>query len=120
MTTASTTSTGPPQISPTTEPATLRAPAPGTNALVKLVDRPATPRDDSARAVVPRLLRITAELGWRLLVVVAAVYVLGWAASYVAAVVIPVAVALLLAALLSPAVHRLQTHRVPRGSRRRW
>jgi len=115
MTTASTPSTGPPQISPTTEPATLRAPAPGTNALVKLVDRPATPRDDSARAVVPRLLRITAELGWRLLVVVAAVYVLGWVASYLAAVVIPVAVALLLAALLSPAVHRLQTHRVPRG-----
>jgi predicted PurR-regulated permease PerM len=33
----------------------------------------------------------------------------------VAAVVIPVAVALLLAALLSPAVHRLQTHSVPRG-----
>ena len=115
MTTASTPSTSPPPISPTTEPTTLGASSGGTNALIKLADRPAAPRDDDARAVVPRLLRITAELGWRLLVVVAAVYVLGWVASYVAAVVIPVAVALLLAALLSPAVHRLQTHSVPRG-----
>ncbi|HSK98001.1 MAG TPA: AI-2E family transporter [Euzebyales bacterium] len=58
---------------------------------------------------------MSAALGWRWLVVVAALYVLGQAASYVAAVVIPMAVALLLAALLSPAVHRLQVHGVPRG-----
>ena len=58
-------------------------------------------------------------LGWRLLVVVAALYVIGDVASYLAAVVIPVAVALLLAALLSPAVHRLQSGGVPRGARDR-
>jgi predicted PurR-regulated permease PerM len=61
------------------------------------------------------VLRVTAALGWRLLVVVAALYVIGVVASYLAAVVVPVAVALLLAALLSPAVHRLQTLGVPRG-----
>src|SRR5512133_2475358 len=66
-------------------------------------------RAEDAGVVVPRVLRVTAALGWRSLVVVAALYVLGQAASYVAAVVIPMAVALLLAALLSPAVHRLQT-----------
>ena len=70
---------------------------------------------DDVRGTVPRILRVTAALGWRLLVVVAALYVIGQVASYLAAVVIPVAVALLLAALLSPAVHLLQTRRVPRG-----
>ena len=69
--------------------------------------------DDSD--LVPRVLRVAAALGWRLLVVVAALYVVGIVVSYLAAVVVPVAVALLLAALLSPAVHRLQVHGVPRG-----
>ena len=64
---------------------------------------------------VPRVLRTSAALGWRFLVVVAALYVVGWVAGYLAAVVVPVAIALLLAALLSPAVHRLQEHNVPRG-----
>jgi predicted PurR-regulated permease PerM len=75
------------------------------------VDRP-----DDIRTLVPRVLRVTAELGWRLLVVAAALYVIGVVVSYLAAVVVPVAVALLLAALLSPAVHRLQGHGVPRGA----
>jgi putative heme transporter len=64
---------------------------------------------------VPRVLRVSAALGWRLLVVVAALYVIGLAISYVATVVVPVAIALLLAALLAPAVHWLQGRRVPRG-----
>jgi putative heme transporter len=75
----------------------------------------AVSRAEDVGAAVPRVLRVSAALGWRWLVVVAALYVLGQAASYVAAVVIPMAVALLLAALLSPAVHRLQTGGVPRG-----
>jgi predicted PurR-regulated permease PerM len=72
-------------------------------------------RPDDVRGTVPRVLRVTAALGWRLLVVVAALYVIGLVASYLAAIVVPVAVALLLAALLSPAVHQLQTRGVPRG-----
>jgi predicted PurR-regulated permease PerM len=47
--------------------------------------------------------------------VVAALYVIGSAIAYVAAVVVPVAIALLLAALLAPAVHWLELRRVPRG-----
>jgi putative heme transporter len=58
--------------------------------------------------------RVSAALGWRLLVVVAAVYVLGVVAGRLAAVVVPVAVAVLLAALLSPAVATLQRHGAPR------
>jgi predicted PurR-regulated permease PerM len=64
---------------------------------------------------VPRILRVGAALGWRLLVVVASLYVIGLGAAYLAPLVVPVAVALLLAALLSPAVHRLHDHGVPRG-----
>ena len=71
--------------------------------------------DSDIPDVVPRVLRVSAALGWRLLVVVAALYVIASAVSYVAAVVVPVAIALLLAALLAPAVHWLQERRVPRG-----
>ena len=74
---------------------------------VPLVGRTRFDRADNVRPLVPRVLQVSAALGWRLLVVVAALYVLGWVASYLAAVVVPVAVALLLAALLSPAVQRL-------------
>jgi predicted PurR-regulated permease PerM len=79
------------------------------------VERTQIDRADDVHSLVPRVLQVTAALGWRLLVVVAALYVLGIVASYLAAVVVPVATALLLAALLSPAVHRLQTSGVPRG-----
>jgi predicted PurR-regulated permease PerM len=72
-------------------------------------------RDDDIPELVPRVLRVSAALGWRLLVVVAALYVIASAVSYVAAVVVPVAIALLLAALLAPAVHWLQVRRVPQG-----
>ena len=71
--------------------------------------------DDDTSELVPRILRVSAALGWRLLVVVAALYVIATAVSYVATVVVPVAIALLLAALLAPAVHWLQVRGVPRG-----
>jgi len=64
---------------------------------------------------VPWVLRASAALGWRFLVVVATLYVIGTAAGFLAAVVVPVAIALLLAALLAPAVHWLQERDVPRG-----
>ena len=77
--------------------------------------RPAPSASDDITASVPRALRVCAALGWRVLVVAAALYVLGVVVSYLAAVVVPVAIALLLAALLAPAVTRLQSWRVQRG-----
>jgi predicted PurR-regulated permease PerM len=71
--------------------------------------------DDDIPGLVPRALRVAAAMGWRLLVVVAALYVIGTVVAYLAAVVVPVAIALLLAALLAPAVHWLQVRQVPRG-----
>lgn len=64
---------------------------------------------------VPRTLRVAAALGWRALVVVAALFVVGQVLGTLASVVVPVAVALLLAALLDPAVRWLVGHRVPRA-----
>jgi predicted PurR-regulated permease PerM len=64
---------------------------------------------------VPKVLRVSAAVGWRLLVVLAAVAAVSWILGYLAVVIIPVAIALLLAALLAPAVAKLVSWRVPRG-----
>ncbi|USX50145.1 AI-2E family transporter [Lentzea sp. HUAS12] len=64
---------------------------------------------------VPKLLRVSAALSWRFVVVVAALYVVAYVFGYLASIVIPVAIALLLAALLSPGVSKLVEWRVPRG-----
>ena len=69
-------------------------------------------RDEQA---VPRLLRVSAAISWRLLVVVGAVAVTAFVAVRLAGVVVPVAVALLLAALLALAVSQLHAAGVPRG-----
>lgn len=64
---------------------------------------------------VPRSLRIGAAVAWRLLVVAAALIVVGVLVAYLAAVVVPVAIALLLSALLSPAVRGLHERGLPRA-----
>ncbi len=64
---------------------------------------------------VPLLLRVSAALSWRFVVVVAALYVVAYVLGFLATIVIPVAIALLLAALLSPGVSKLVDWRVPRG-----
>lgn len=70
---------------------------------------------EDIRQVVPRILRVSAALGWRLLIVMAVLYVIGIMASYLAPLLVPVAIALLLAALLAPAVGFLARHKVRRG-----
>ncbi|MGH3629432.1 MAG: AI-2E family transporter [Sciscionella sp.] len=54
-------------------------------------------------------------MSWRGLVVLAAIGVLAYIVGYLALVMIPLAIALLLAALLSPAVGQLARRRVPRS-----
>ncbi|PRY40562.1 AI-2E family transporter [Umezawaea tangerina] len=65
--------------------------------------------------LVPRPLRVAAALSWRFLVLVAALYVVGTVTGYLAGIVVPVAIALLLAALLVPGVDDLAGRGVPRG-----
>jgi predicted PurR-regulated permease PerM len=75
-------------------------------------DRSTSSRDD---AEVPHSLRISAAWSWRLIVV----GVVGWALlrfiGIISVVVVPLAIALLLSALLAPAVGRLFRLKVPRS-----
>jgi predicted PurR-regulated permease PerM len=64
---------------------------------------------------VPKVLRVSAALSWRLLAVAGAVWLISWIVGYLAVVIIPVAIALLLTALLAPAVGQLARWKVPRG-----
>ncbi|MEV6713676.1 AI-2E family transporter [Lentzea sp. NPDC051208] len=67
------------------------------------------------RNTIPSALRVSAALGWRFLVVVASLYVVGVIFGRLASLVVPLAIALLLAALLAPAVGFLMAKRFPRG-----
>lgn len=71
------------------------------------------PADNHA---VPRGLRIAAAWAWRVLLLVAAGWLLLWLVGKLSLVVIPLAIALLLSALLSPAVSALVRARVPRSA----
>ncbi|HSK26806.1 MAG TPA: AI-2E family transporter, partial [Jiangellales bacterium] len=57
---------------------------------------------------VPWAMRAAADWSWRILVVAAAVALIGWLALRLSLVVFPLAAAVLLAALLTPAVNRLR------------
>lgn len=70
---------------------------------------------DSAESVHP-LVRVGAAWTWRLLVLFAGLLALGYVVSRLEAVVIPVALALLLAAFLMPAVDRMHRRGVPRSA----
>jgi len=72
-------------------------------------------RSNFSRAQVPWGLDLTAAWGWRFLVIVAAGYVLVKAVAFFSLVVLPAAIALLIAALVSPVVGLMSRHRVPRG-----
>ncbi len=78
-------------------------------------DRSRRGRPDPIGSAVPRGLQIGAAVGWRLLVVVAALLVVAVAVAQLAEVIVPVAIALLLSALLTPAVRVLDERGVPRG-----
>lgn len=72
------------------------------------------PRPDPAQAV-PWGMRVAAEAGWRLLVLAGTVWVLMRVISAVQLVVLAFVAALLITALLQPAVASLRRYGVPRG-----
>ncbi|MEU6560272.1 AI-2E family transporter [Nocardia nova] len=75
----------------------------------------ARPRDWKPADSVHPLVRQSAEWCWRLLIILVAVLALAYLAHKLTTVVIPVAIALLGAALLSPLVDLLQRLGMPRG-----
>jgi putative heme transporter len=68
----------------------------------------AVPRDPAPRRGVPRSLVLASELGWRFLVVVAAIAVLAYALWYVRLVALPAFLALLLSTILVPPARALR------------
>ena len=68
--------------------------------------------DDGA---VEPLVRKTAAWTWRLLVILAGVVALLWVVDRLKVIVVPVALAVMLTALLVPAVDWLDRRRLPRG-----
>lgn len=69
-----------------------------------------TPEFDRA---VPRGLQIAASWSWRVILVAGLIYGLGWIAGYLSEVVIPLALAVLLAAMLSPVANKLRAWGLP-------
>jgi predicted PurR-regulated permease PerM len=74
-----------------------------------------SPRRHEVLEVVPYPLRVAAAVSWRLLAVTGLIVVIGYVMIRLRVVMIPVAVALLLTALLGPVVNWMALRRVPRG-----
>lgn len=79
------------------------------------VEAEPTAAEQSIDEGVPRGVRTAAAWAWRFLVLAAAAYLLVWALARLRVVVIPLAIALLLAALLQPSVTALRNRGVPRA-----
>ncbi|WP_245532113.1 AI-2E family transporter [Aeromicrobium massiliense] len=72
-------------------------------------------RRDAGRPTFPRGMEIATGWAWRLLLLGVATYALLWVLNFFSAITVPIAVALLLTALTSGLVDRLQGWRVPRS-----
>jgi len=81
--------------------------APGT--------QPTSPRGPIDGIETPHVLRFTAAWSWRLLLVVAAVWVLLQLFALLSVVLVPVIIGLLLAAVASPIADRITSWGLPRG-----
>jgi predicted PurR-regulated permease PerM len=65
---------------------------------------------------VPRGLQIAAAWAWRVIIIGIMLYALGWALRYISEVVVPVGVAILLAAMIGPLTNRLNRWGLPRAA----
>ncbi len=74
-----------------------------------------TNSSDFDRAV-PRGLQVAAAWSWRVIIIAIMLYGLGLVFNHLSEVIIPVAVAILLAAMIGPLTNRLQRWGVPRGA----
>ncbi|WP_107704651.1 AI-2E family transporter [Nocardioides allogilvus] len=68
-----------------------------------------------SRAQVPWGIDLAAAWSWRLIIIAAAVFGLAWVLAFFAVITMPLAISLLIAALVGPAVALLQRIGVPRG-----
>lgn len=66
--------------------------------------------------LVPRGLRVSAAIAWRFIVVIAGLYVVIYLVGFFSSLMIPLAIALLLSALMAPGVDRMVHWHVPRSA----
>ena len=71
-------------------------------------------------ASVEPIVRKTAAWAWRLLVILAAAVALLWVVARLEVIVVPVLLALMISALLLPAVDWLDRRALPRGGASPW
>ena len=64
---------------------------------------------------VPKALKVAAAWAWRIFLVAGLVYFVGWILGFLSEVVIPLAVAILIAAMLKPLANRLHSWGLGRG-----
>ncbi|MET1005039.1 MAG: AI-2E family transporter [Propionibacteriaceae bacterium] len=64
---------------------------------------------------VPKGVQVAASWAWRLILIVIMVWGIAWALRYLSEVVIPLAIASLLAALIAPVTHQLHKWGLPRA-----
>jgi len=67
-------------------------------------------------AIVPRGIQLAAAWSWRVITIAILIFGLGWVARYLSEVLVPIAVAILLTALLQPVANRLRIWRFPRSA----
>ena len=77
---------------------------------------PANPDDAFAAGSVEPLIRKAAAWAWRLLVILVAVVALLWVVKKLEVIVVPVLLALMVSALLVPAVDWIDKKGLPRGA----
>lgn len=74
-----------------------------------------TPRNDRA-GLIDRGFAVLQQWGLRLIVIAASLYIVGWVVGKTWVVWFPIAIALLMAAVLAPPAKWLRDHRVPAGA----
>lgn len=90
--------------------------AAGTNGTEPPPPAPAITTTEDIDQSVPSGLRLAASWSWRLILVAVLVYGLARVAGYLSEVMIPVAIAILLAAMLSPVANKLRAWGLHRGA----
>jgi putative heme transporter len=98
------------------DPSADRPTDPPTDPLVTQTAPTAPTRTSPIDRNVPRGVQIAASWSWRVLLIAALGLALGWLLRYLSEVVIPGAVASLLAAMLYPVTQRLTSWGLPRGA----
>ena len=80
-----------------------------------VINKPEPTEHEVIERDVPRAVRVAAGWAWRMIVIVIMIAGIGWLFGYLSEVTIPIAVAILLTALISPVANFFNRRRFPRA-----